>query len=151
MKKTLLFAAAALFVAGMTVSCGNKNAEEATDTLDTVVEEVEATVEEATETASCCEAEATCDNSAMLAAAKEAGQAKCECYKKDAASVENCIRALISAKYAQYQGNDEFTKAMEAEYKNCIKEKASAAVKDASDKAVKEGAKALSNALTKKN
>lgn len=152
MKKALFFAAAALFVAGMTVSCGNKNVEEEViDTIDTTV--VEEVVEEATEaTAEVAEAaEATVDNAAMLAAAKEAGQAKCNCYKTDAASVEACIKSIISAKYAQYEGNTEFAKAMEAEYKACITAKAKAVATEAANQGIKEGAKALSNALNKKN
>lgn len=146
MKKTLLIAAAALFVAGMTVACGNKNAEEeVVDTIDTtIVEEEPAAVEAPAATT----ADATVDNSAMLAAAKEAGQAKCNCYKQDAASVESCIRSIISAKYAQYQGNDEFVAAMEQEYKSCLKAKATAAAKDAADKGIKEGAKAIAGTLS---
>lgn len=84
----------------------------------------------------------------MLAAAKEAGQAKCNCYKQDAASVESCIRSIISAKYAQYQGNDEFIAAMDQEYKSCLKAKATAAAKDAADKGIKEGAKAIAGTLS---
>lgn len=149
MKKALFFAAAALFVAGMTVSCGNKNVEEEViDTIDTT-EVVEEAVEETAEAVEA--AEVTVDNAAMLAAAKEAGQAKCNCYKKDAASVEACIKSIISAKYAQYEGNTEFANAMEAEYKACIKAKAKAAATEAANEGIKEGAKAIAGALNKKN
>ena len=68
----------------------------------------------------------------------------------DAASVESCIRSIIKSKYAEYQGNSAFTAAMNEEYKSCIKEKASAAAKSAGNAAVKEGSKAISNALNKK-
>lgn len=146
MKKVLFFVSCALFVAAMSVSCGNKNAEAPVDSTATeAVEEVAPVTTEETATT-----EATVDNSAMIAAAKEAGRAKCECYKKDAASVENCIRSIISAKYAEYQGNEEFINAMNAEYNACLTEKVKGAAKEAGDAAVKEGAKAISNALNKK-
>ena len=38
---------------------------------------------------------------------------------------------------------------MEAEFNSCVKEKAGAAIKDAANEGIKEGAKALSNALKK--
>lgn len=149
MKKALFFAAAALFVAGMTVSCGNKNAEEVVE--DSVIEEV---VEEPTEEAIVEEApvaETEVDNTAMLAAAKEAGQAKCNCYKKDPAAVESCIRAILSESYAAYQNDESFKSAMNAEYQSCVKAKVQAAAKEQGDKAIKAGAEALSNKLNKKN
>ena len=88
---------------------------------------------------------------AMLDAAAEAGRAKCNCYKTDAASVESCIKSILTQSYAAYEGNEEFKTAMEAEYQNCIKEKATAAAKDVANQGIKEGAKALSNALNQKN
>ena len=144
MKKVLSFVSCALFVAAMTVACGHKTAEEAVDST------VEATVEEAAEVAP-VEAATMSDaeHEAMLNAAREAGQAKCNCYKTDAASVESCIKSILSESYAAYEGNEEFKAAMEAEYNNCIKEKVSAAAKEAGDKAVKEGAKAIANQLKK--
>ncbi len=140
MKKFLSFFGCALFVAAMTISCASKNAEEATD--ETVV------AEEAVENAPC---EATVDNTAMLNAAIEAGRAKCNCYQTDPASVEACIKAILSESYAAYQDNDEFKAAMNAEFDKCVKEKAKDAAKDAANKGIKEGANALSNALNKKN
>ena len=143
MKKVLSFIGCALFVAAMAVSCKN-NQEAATDSLvdDTTVmnavEEV-APIEEMSEA----------DHQAMLDAAAEAGRAKCNCYKTDAASVESCIKSILSESYAAYEGNEEFQAAMEEEYNNCIKEKATAAAKEAGDKAVKEGAKAIANQLKK--
>lgn len=143
MKKVLSFIGCALFVAAMAVSCKN-NQEAATDSLvdDTTVmnavEEV-APIEEMSEA----------DHQAMLDAAAEAGRAKCNCYKTDAASVESCIKSILSESYAAYEGNEEFKAAMEAEYNNCIKEKVSAAAKEAGDKAIKEGAKSIANQLKK--
>ena len=132
----------------MTVSCGHKNAEEVADTIAEETTEVvnEAAAVEATATEMC-----DAEHAKMLDAAREAGRAKCNCYKTDPASVESCIKSILTQTYAAYEGNDEFKAAMEEEYKSCIKEKASAAAKEAANEGIKEGAKALSNALNKKN
>lgn len=145
MKKVLSFFGAALFVAAMTVSCGNNNTE-ATDTL------AEETIEQATcaePAAQPVEAMSDAEHQAMLDAAAEAGRAKCNCYQTDAASVEACIKSILAQGYAAYQDNDEFKAAMEAEFNSCVKAKATEAVKDAANKGIKEGAKALSDALKK--
>lgn len=141
MKKVLSFVGCALFVAAMTISCGNNN-QEATDSIvdDTIVEEA---VEEIAPEMS------DADHQAMLDAAAEAGRAKCNCYKTDAASVESCIKSILSESYAAYEGNEEFQAAMEEEYNNCIKEKATAAAKDAANKGIKAGANAIANELKK--
>ena len=148
MKKVLSFFGCALFVAAMTISCGHKT-EEAVDSTECTVEET------ATEAAAPVEAAAAtmsdAEHAAMLDAAREAGRAKCNCYKTDAASVESCIKSILTQSYAAYEGNEEFKTAMEAEYQNCIKEKATAAAKDVANQGIKEGAKALSNALNQKN
>lgn len=147
MKKVLSFFGAALFVAAMTVSCGNNNTE-ATDSVC-----------DSTTDAACCEQQAAqpveaaamtdAEHQAMLDAAAEAGRAKCNCYKTDAASVEACIKGILAQSYAAYQDNEEFKAAMEAEFNSCVKEKATAAIKDAANQGVKEGAKALAGALKK--
>ncbi len=146
MKKVLSFVSCALFVAAMTVACGHKTAEEAVDST------VEATVEEAVEVAP-VEAATMSDaeHEAMLNAAREAGQAKCNCYKTDAASVESCIKSILAQSYAAYQDNEEFKAAMEAEFNSCVKEKATAAIKDAANEGIKAGANELSKKLSKKN
>ncbi|MBR1549372.1 MAG: hypothetical protein IJ634_01900 [Bacteroidales bacterium] len=148
MKKVFSFFGAALFVAAMTVSCGNNNTE-ATDSV----------CDSANVEAACCEQQAAqpveavamtdAEHQAMLDAAAEAGRAKCNCYKTDAASVEACIKGILAQSYAAYQDNEEFKAAMEAEFNSCVKEKATAAIKDAANEGIKEGAKALSNALKK--
>ncbi|MBP3762369.1 MAG: hypothetical protein J6I49_00640 [Bacteroidales bacterium] len=142
MKKVLSFFGAALFVAAMTVSCGNNKPAEAEEVVDeaieTVAEEAAATVSTAT---------VDMDRQAMLAAAAEAGRAKCNCYKKDASSVEACIKSILSQSYAAYEGNDEFKAAMEAEFNSCVKEKVADAAKEAGDKAVKSAASAIANKL----
>ena len=142
MKKVLSFVGCALFVAAMAISC--KSNQEATDTL---VEDT--TVMDAVEEVATADQMSEADHQAMLDAAAEAGRAKCNCYKTDAASVESCIKSILSETYAAYEGNEEFQAAMEEEYNNCIKEKATAAAKEAGDKAVKEGAKAIANQLKK--
>lgn len=148
MKKVLSFIGCALFVAAMSVSCGHKNAEEAVDST------VEATVEEVATEAAPVEAAATsmsdAEHAAMLDAAREAGRAKCNCYKTDAASVESCIRSILAQSYAAYQDNEEFKATMEEEFNSCVKEKASAAVKDAANEGIKAGANALANKLNNK-
>ena len=146
MKTVLSFVSCALFVAAMTVACGHKTAEEAVDST------VEATVEEAVEVAP-VEAASMSDaeHEAMLNAAREAGQAKCNCYKTDAASVESCIKSILAQSYAAYQDNEEFKAAMDAEFNSCVKENATAAVKDAANEGIKAGANELSKKLSKKN
>ncbi len=145
MKKVLSFVGAALFVAAMTVACGHKNAEVVDSTAEETIEEVatEATAAEAV-------AMSDAEHQAMLDAAREAGQAKCNCYKTDAASVESCIKSILTESYAAYMDNEEFKAAMEEEFNSCVKEKATNAAKQAANEGVKEGAKALSNALNKK-
>lgn len=152
MKKVLLFVSCALFVAAM-ASCGNKNAEETTDSVidSAVVEEPVAEEPVVEENAEVAATEVAVDNTEMLSAAKKAGQAKCNCYKKDAASVEACIKAILSSEFAAYQGNTEFKAAMDREYQNCIKEKAKAAATDAANKAVSAAAKDISKKLQKNN
>ena len=146
MKKVLSFVGCALFVAAMTVSCGNNN-QAAEDTLaeDTILTEAveEVAPVEATEMSEA-------DHQAMLDAAAEAGRAKCNCYKTDAASVESCIKSIIAQSYAAYQDNEEFKAAMEEEFNSCVKAKATAAVKDAANEGIKAGANELSKKLGKK-
>lgn len=146
MKKVLSFIGCAMFVAAMTVSCGHKNAEEAVDSV------IDTTVEEVVEEQAAVEAVAMSDaeHAAMLDAAREAGRAKCNCYKKDAASVEACIKSIIAQSYAAYENNEEFKAAMEEEFNSCVKEKATAAVKDAANEGIKAGANAIANQLNKK-
>ena len=146
MKKVMSFIGCALFVAAMTVSCAQKNAEEATEP------ETENTEAVATEATSIETAASTCneaDHQAMMTAAQEAGMAKCNCYKTDAASVEACIKSILSEKYAQYQDNEEFKAEMDATYQNCLKEKVSDAAKDATQKGISAAAEGISNALKK--
>ena len=149
MKKVLSFVSCALFVAAMTVACNHKTAEQ---TVDSIAEEATEVVEEA---AAAVEATATemCDaeHAKMLDAAREAGRAKCNCYKTDASSVESCIKSILAESYAAYQDNEEFKSVMEEEFNSCVKEKATAAAKDAANEGIKAGANALSKKLNGKN
>ena len=148
MKKVLSFIGCALFVAAMTVSCGQKNAENNDTVCDSTIENavVENAVEQVAPAAEMSDAEHT----AMIDAAREAGRAKCNCYKTDPASVESCIKSILTESYAAYQNNEEFKSVMEEEFNSCVKEKANEAAKKAVDEGVKAGAKALSDKLGKK-
>ena len=143
MKKVTLFLASALFVAGMMFSCGNNNAE-AVEEDTTATEEVTAEEAPAPEAA----APVAASKEEILSKAREAGQAKCNCYKTDAASVEKCFQAILDQTYAAYKDDADFQAEMKAEYNRCIKGKVKDAAKDATNKAVKEGAKAASEAAT---
>ncbi len=142
MKKTALFLGCALFVAGMIFSCGNNNAEATEEDTTANTEAVEEQQPEAPATVA---PDAT--NDEILSKAREAGQAKCNCYKTDPASVENCFRAILDGTYAAYKDNKAFQDEMNAEFNRCVKEKAVNAAKDAGNKAIKEGAKATSEAI----
>lgn len=143
MKKVTLFLGSALFVAGMMFSCGNNNAE-AVEEDTTATEEVTAEEAPAPEAA----APAATSKEEILSKAREAGQAKCNCYKTDAASVEKCFQAILDQTYAAYKNDADFQAEMKAEYNRCIKGKVQDAAKDATNKAVKAGAQAASEAAT---
>lgn len=148
MKKVLFFVSCAAFVAAMTMSC--KNNAPAEEVMDSVVEEEiveEEVVESSTEVVAASDAMSEAEHQAMINAAREAGQAKCNCYKTDAASVEACIKSILSEQYAKYQNNEEFKSVMEEEFNSCVKEKAAAATKEAANKAISAGANALSKKL----
>ncbi|MCR4659451.1 MAG: hypothetical protein K5650_04050 [Bacteroidales bacterium] len=142
MKKVLFYIGCAMFVASMTVACNSKKNVE---TVDSVAEETIEAAENAqpVEAATMSDAE----HAAMLDAAREAGRAKCNCYKTDPASVESCIKSILSESYATYQDNEEFKSVMEEEFNSCVKEKVNTAAKDAADKGIKAGAEALSKKL----
>ncbi len=145
MKKVILTLSCAMFLAGVCFSCGNKEAEEVLEeeAVEEVVEEAEAVVEEAV----AVEEDAPAVNKEeILSKARQAGQAKCNCYQKDAAHVEACIKAILEQSYAAYKEDVDFQKEMKAEYDKCIKEKASAAAKEVAN----EGAKAAASAISKK-
>lgn len=142
MKKVLSFIGCAIFVAAMTVACGHKNQEEATDSMiDTTIEEnaVEMVAPEMSDA----------EHAAMIDAAIAAGQAKCNCYKTDAASVENCINSILTESYAAYKDNEEFQARMNEEFESCVKSKVADATKEAVNQGVKAGAKAISDKLNK--
>lgn len=142
MKKVLSFIGCAIFVAAMTVSCGHKNQEEAIDSMiDSTIQEdaVEMVAPEMNDA----------EHAAMIDAAIAAGQAKCNCYKTDAASVEACINSILTESYAAYKDNEEFQARMNQEFESCVKEKVADATKQAVNEGVKAGAKAISEKLNK--
>lgn len=144
MKKVILTLSCAMFLAGVCFSCGNKEAEEVIE--EEAVEEV--VEEEAVEEAVAVEAAAPAVNKEeILSKARQAGQAKCNCYQKDAAHVEACIKAILEQSYAAYKDDADFQKEMKAEYDRCVKEKASAAAKKAADEGAKQAASAISKRL----
>lgn len=142
MKKVLSFIGCAIFVAAMSISCGHKNQEEAVDSMiDTTIEE-NAVQQVAPEMSDA-------EHAAMIDAAIAAGQAKCNCYKTDAASVESCINSILTESYAAYKDNEEFQARMNEEFESCVKGKVADATKQAVNEGVKAGAKAISEKLNK--
>ncbi len=147
MKKVLSFIGCAMFVAAMTVSCGQKNTENTDSVNDSNVECV--ATEEAVQQVAPAEM-SDAEHTAMIDAARAAGQAKCNCYKTDAASVESCIKSILAESYAKYQDNEEFRSVMEEEFNNCVKAKASQAVNQAVNDGIHAGAEALASKMKKK-
>lgn len=148
MKKVLSFVGCALFVAAMTVSCGNNNTE-ATDTIDSTA--VEATVEEQpAEQAVEATTEADAD-AAMMAAAQQAAEEICNCASADKTKIKNCMKQILSTSYQAYQNNDKFVKAVEEGVGQCavnkVKEKAAQEVNKAVDKAADKAAEELSKKI----
>ena len=142
MKKVLSVIGCAIFVAAMSISCGHKNQEEAVDSMiDTTIEE-NAVQQVAPEMSDA-------EHAAMIDAAIAAGQAKCNCYKTDAASVEACINSILTESYAAYKDNEEFQARMNEEFESCVKGKVADATKQAVNEGVKAGAKAISEKLSK--
>ena len=141
MKRVFLTLSCAMFLAGVCFSCGNNEAEAVEEeALTEEVEEVqEAPVAEV--------AVATVNKDEILSKARQAGQDKCNCYQKDAAHVEACINAILEQSYAAYKNDVDFQKEMKAEYDKCIKEKATAAAKEATSQGVKAAAGAISKKL----
>lgn len=147
MKKGLLVLGSMLFVAAMAISCGNKNVEAADEEMEAVEETMDETEAPA---ATAATTEVTVNKEEILSKAREAGRAKCNCYQTDPASVEACIKAILEQSYAAYQNDEDFQKEMKAEYDRCVKEKATAAAKEATDKGVKAAAGAISKKLNEK-
>ena len=140
MKKVLSFVGAALFVAAMTVSCGNNNTE-ATDTIDStaveVVDEPAAAVEEVS---------APVDNNARDLAIAEAAEKICNCASGDKAKIQECLKTVISTGYAAYQDDKSFTDAVYEKALQCAVEKAAnKAIEKGTEKLADEAAKQLSN------
>ena len=146
MKKVLSFVGAALFVAAMTVSCGNNNTE-ATDTIDSTAVEEAACCEEnqAVEAATECDADA-----AMMAAAQQAAEEICNCASADKTKIAACMKQIIATSYQAYQNNDKFVKAVEQGVGECAMNKAKAKVAEEANKAVDKAAEKAADELSKK-
>ena len=138
MKKVLSFVGAALFVAAMTVSCGNNNTE-ATDTIDSTaieaVDEPAAAVEEVS---------TPVDNNARDLAIAEAAEKICNCASGDKTKLQECLKSIISTGYAAYKDDKSFTDAVYEKALKCAAEKAATkAVDKVTDKAAEELSKKL--------
>lgn len=145
MKKVLSFVGCALFVAAMTVSCGNNNTE-ATDTIDsTAVEVAEEQPAEAVEAATECDADA-----AMMAAAQQAAEEICNCASADKTKIAACMKQIIATSYQAYQNNDKFVKAVEQGVGECAMNKAKAKVAEEANKAIDKAAEKAADELSKK-
>ena len=145
MKKVLSFVGCALFVAAMTVSCGNNNTE-ATDTIDsTAVEAAEEQPAEAVEAATECDADA-----AMMAAAQQAAEEICNCASADKSKIAACMKQILATSYQAYQNNDKFVKAVEQGVGECAMNKAKAKVAEEANKAVDKAAEKAAEEISKK-
>ncbi len=145
MKKVLSFVGCALFVAAMTVSCGNNNTE-ATDTIDsTAVEAAEEQPAEAVEAATECDADAP-----MMAAAQQAAEEICNCASADKTKIAACMKQIIATSYQAYQNNDKFVKAVEQGVGECAMNKAKAKVAEEANKAIDKAAEKAADELSKK-
>ncbi len=146
MKKVMSFLGAALFVAAMTVSCGNNN----TETVDST--ELEATEEVVEENAAAVEASTEADaDAAMLAAAQQAAEEICNCASADKTKIAACMKQILATSYQAYQNNDKFVNAVKEGVGQCAmnkaKEKAAQEVNKAVDKAAEKAADELSKKL----
>ncbi|MGX8712137.1 MAG: hypothetical protein ACSW8I_00420 [bacterium] len=134
MKKVLSFVGCALFVAAMTVSCGNKNTE-ATDSIEAVEEVV---VDQPAAVEACCDADAE-----MMAAAQKAAEEICNCASADQSKIAACMKQILATSYQAYQNNDKFVKAVEQGVGECAMNKAKAKVAEEANKAVDKAAEEL--------
>ena len=139
MKKVISFLGCALFVAAMTVSCGNNN--ENTDS--TAADSAVATVEEQ---AAPAEQTATVDNSARQQAIAEAAEKICNCASGDKTKIQNCLKEVINTGYAAYKDDKDFADAVYEQALKCAVEKAAnKAIEKGTEKLADEAAKQLSN------
>ena len=119
MKKVISFLGCALFVAAMTVSCGNSN--ENTDS-------------------------AAVDSSARQQAIAEAAEKICNCASGDKTKIQNCLKEVINTGYAAYKDDQDFADAVYEQALQCAVEKAAnKAIEKGTEKLADEAAKQLSN------
>lgn len=140
MKKIISFLGCTIFVAAMTVSCGNSNENADSTAVDsTNTEAVEEQVAPAEQTA-------TADNSAREAAIAEAAEKICNCASGDKTKIQECLKSIISTGYAAYKDDKAFTDAVYEKALGCAVEKAAnKAIEKGTEKLADEAAKQLSN------
>lgn len=140
MKKVISFIGCALFVAAMTVSCGNNN-----ENTDSIADSTNTEVAE-DQAAAPAEQAATVDNSAREAAIAEAAEKICNCASGDKTKIQECLKSIISTGYAAYKDDKAFTDAVYDKALKCAAEKAvNKAVEKGTEKLADEAAKQLSN------
>ena len=140
MKKVISFVGCALFVAAMTVSCGNNNEnnDSIADSANTEVAEEQA--------AAPAEQTATVDNSARQQAIAEAAEKICNCASGDKTKIQNCLKEVINTGYAAYKDDQDFADAVYEQALQCAVEKAAnKAIEKGTEKLADEAAKQLSN------
>ena len=140
MKKIISFLGCTIFVAAMTVSCGNSNENADSTAVDsTNTEAVEEQVAPAEQTA-------TADNSARETAIAEAAEKICNCASGDKTKIQECLKSIISTGYAAYKDDKAFTDAVYEKALGCAVEKAAnKAIEKGTEKLADEAAKQLSN------
>ena len=145
MKKVLSFVGCALFVAAMTVSCGNNNTEAVDSTEMESVEQVSEEVAQPVEATAESDADA-----AMMAAAQQAAEEICNCASADKTKIAACMKQIIATSYQAYQNNDKFVKAVEQGVGECAMNKAKAKVAEEANKAIDKAAEKAADELSKK-
>lgn len=144
MKKVMSFLGAALFVAAMTVSCGNNN----TEVADTAA--IEEAVEETAQPAA-VEAAAESDADAeMMAAIQKAVDEICNCASSDKGQIASCMKQILATSYQAYQDNDKFVNAVKEGVGQCAMDKAKAKAAAEVNKAVDKAADKAAEELSKK-
>ena len=149
MKKVMSFLGAALFVAAMTVSCGNNNTEATDSVIDSTAVEETAVEEQPAEAAVECASECDAD-AAMMAAAQQAAEEICNCASADKTKIAACMKQILATSYQAYQNNDKFVKAVEKGVGECAMNKAKAKVAEEANKAVDKAAEKAAEELSKK-
>lgn len=146
MKKVMSFIGCALFVAAMTVSCGNNNTE-ATDTIDSTAVEATCCEEHTEAVEAATEADADAE---MMAAAQKAAEEICNCASADKTKIAACMKQILATSYQAYQNNDKFVNAVKEGVGECAMNKAKEKVAEEANKAVDKAADKAAEELSKR-